>query len=428
VLLPIASWADTHTAASCSLTDVTSAYNAASSGDTVAVPPGNCTWSGTLTINKSISLIGAGAGSTKITWGYTPLISLDLSADRSIRVSGFYFDMVQQSGRIAIAVTANGASGLRIDHNTFNQGGGSSGPGVIDIEATIRVYGVIDSNTFINGTSPIFYDGPSDYEWNRATIQAGTANALFIEDNTFTVDNGSADKDPDAVIYVQEGASTVIRYNTFDAHAFTSGDFHWLNHHGNQEYYPGRDRSFRGQAISEIYNNTVSFHHSYVSPGGLRGGSIIAYNNTVTCIGGTSCPAHIFNLREEECNQPSFFSPLRTQWPAQDQIFNSFFWNNTYNGSLDTGFEFQFSRDTDFIQQNRDYFMHAPEASGGYEYFTGSRKGGSTTAPTQTDTGSMAFSTSGANAYYPYTTYIYPHPLRGAAIQPQPPQHLRIVN
>jgi hypothetical protein len=64
-----------------------------------------------------------------------------------------------------------------------------------------------------------------------------------------------------------------------------------------------------------------------------------------------------------------------------------------------------------FIQQNRDYFMHAPQATGGYEYFTGSRQGGSQTHPTENDTGSMAFSPSGANAYYPYTPYAYPHPL-----------------
>ncbi|MBE9483406.1 MAG: hypothetical protein IMY74_01080 [Bacteroidetes bacterium] len=56
----VTSWAETHTARSCSLTDVTATYNAASAGDTVAIPAGDCLWSSSLKINKAITLQGAG--------------------------------------------------------------------------------------------------------------------------------------------------------------------------------------------------------------------------------------------------------------------------------------------------------------------------------------------------------------------------------
>ena len=83
--------ADTHTAATCSLADVTSAYNASSDGDIVAVPSGNCTWNGTLTVTKLITIQGAGSNQTTIAAGSvsypSPLIALVPHADGNQRVT-----------------------------------------------------------------------------------------------------------------------------------------------------------------------------------------------------------------------------------------------------------------------------------------------------------------------------------------------------
>src|SRR5688572_18992751 len=61
--------AATVTAASCSYSHVQSAVNAASHGDTVNIPAGNCTWTSKLLVTVGITLQGAGMDRTNITDG-----------------------------------------------------------------------------------------------------------------------------------------------------------------------------------------------------------------------------------------------------------------------------------------------------------------------------------------------------------------------
>ena len=108
------SQAATYTANSCSRASIAAAIASASSGDTVNVPSGNCTWdtlgypggacgnpnsaTNSLCINKNISLIGAGIGSTVITagsgvTGFLIVYNPSNQADTNLfRVSGFTFD------------------------------------------------------------------------------------------------------------------------------------------------------------------------------------------------------------------------------------------------------------------------------------------------------------------------------------------------
>lgn len=55
-------YAATINATTCSYSDVSSAITSATSGDTVQVPSGTCTWTSALTVDKNIKLWGAGAG------------------------------------------------------------------------------------------------------------------------------------------------------------------------------------------------------------------------------------------------------------------------------------------------------------------------------------------------------------------------------
>jgi hypothetical protein len=415
--LPLASWAATHTADSCSYTDVLNALNAAANGDTVMVPEGTATWPSNLSIKKPIVLQGAGATLTVITM--IGRIILNPTSDVSIRVTGFRF-----VGGSPIAISGSTSNGycltkIRVDHNSFIGG-------IDAVVVTGWVESLIDHNYFLNVDRSILFVGDNDYAWARP-ILAGTSHAMFVEDNTFKWTNGGGGGLNEA-IYHQEGAKTVIRYNTFDGSEYTNYDFAICDSHGNFTYWSATtypDNS-RGQPLIEIYNNVYTYHHTYRA-WYIRGGSIIAHDNAFNYVS-TSVE---FAVDESESYElrGGMNGILRTAWPACDQIHNSFFWSNTRNGVPITDIHLSGSNASVFIQKNRDYFMHAPASSGGYEYFTGARNGGSQSYPTETsDTGNMAFSPAGANAYYPYTPYQYPHPLQGTSgvISPDSPTGLRI--
>jgi hypothetical protein len=390
-------------AASCSRTDVGNAVTAAASGDTVSVPAGTCTWSSTLTINKSLILLGAGVGATKIVSGaVSPLIEIALSADVPVRVSGFSFDNVNYPGgdKVSIHIGWNMNSGfgikqLRIDHNAFNKG-----KQCIMTDGS-RIYGVIDHNDFLNCDAAIGANG--DIRTWEDPIAPGTANALFIEDNTFRADNNAAGWSEQEQIMHGHGNRTVIRYNTFDLRAYTIGNGLPIEAHGNGNCYTGSSNDLRGMPILEIYNNTMRVHASYRFIN-IRGGSDLVHDNTLTSEIGN--PAAI-EFKEEEGNGAEPFTGCKkTAWSAEDQINNSFVWNNTLNGQAVTDIDLDYATDPVFIQQGRDYFMHAPAVTGGKETYTG-RPGGP-----------MSFSAAGANAYYLYTPFTYPHPLVSASSLP----------
>lgn len=427
ILMPTTSSAANRNAASCSYSDVSAAYSAASVGDTVVVPSGNCTWSSKLTITKGITLQGAGSSLTMITSSMSSgssLIVITPASDTTLtRVTGIGFQLgTLNSGRRAITIdgrpnTAFIPRNIRVDHNAINGGGGNPG-GIVTFN---QVYGVIDHNTFTNVYSGVFGWGAFDQSqiwvdaYKAGGIKAGTADAMFVEDNLFKYTTAINGANVDASVYIQQGASYVVRHNTFDASTISVNVIELMyNHHGNQNYCKGAGCDpFRGQPIFESYNNTGICAANNCEFMSMRGGSNIIHDETFKASG---TPWAVVKFDEEECWQTAFFSPLRTEWPAQDQVMNSFVWNVNYNGSNIT--DVTIAADNGgcakkFIVKDRDYFMHAPQASGGKESFTGTRYGGSTTAPTTSDTGSMTFSSSGSNAYYPYSPYIYPHPLVG---------------
>ncbi len=405
---PLTAFSATVVADSCSLAHVTTAYNAASAGDTVSIPAGECSWTASLDITKSINLIGAGGDTTKLTIsGDYQAVSITLSTDVTVRVSGIYFYQATNSNGIsAIYVLKSAVDGadltkVRIDHNKFEKGTRA-------VYVGRGVEGLIDSNTFINNNIAIGTLGNDNYDWVDA-IAAGTANALFIENNTFTHNNDMGREDPNEMVYMQEGTRTVVRYNTMDGTAFTTGSSGTFEYdvHGNQNLYSGSG-DFRGSPISEVYNNIMTSYQGYFTAD-LRSGSHIWFRNTISKTKSGVVPRILF--KEEEswtsgaywCPSPC---PADASWPAEDQITNSFFWDNTFNGvtvtddNYTTYFIYASAQDANFIRKDYEYFLHAPAASGG-----------KSTYPTRLGASDMTFSGSGANAYYPYTPYTCPHPL-----------------
>ncbi|MGZ3770941.1 MAG: hypothetical protein ACXVCP_15035 [Bdellovibrio sp.] len=423
IFSPAISFANTLTAASCSLSDITTAYNNAAAGDTVAIPAGSCTWSSNsgLTISKSITLQGAGFNSTHITHGVAnPTITVSLSTDDPVRITGLHINKVNQNctGCNAVYLDLNKNTKVRVDHNRFELGLRS-----VLVTETGDIGGLIDHNEFINNDIAVGVVGDDNAAWSRP-IEAGTSKALFVEDNTFTINNNTP-TEPDHLIYLQEGARTVIRHNVFDSSTYTNGTTYFFDSHGNQNYYNGDNNDFRGQPITEVYGNVFHAYRANEIIGGFRSGSLIIYDNTMVSDVGSPTP---IKVTEEEGWQV-FFSTLRKDWPAEDQIFNSFIWNNTLNGLPVTDLGLAFDSDSIFIKKDRDYFMHAPAAVGGIESFTG-RAGASNSSPTSASTSTMVFSPSAPNAYYPYVAYQYPHPLtnQGASLILAAPKNLRITN
>ncbi len=172
-------------------------------------------------------------------------------------------------------------------------------------------------------------------------------------------------------IYHQEGTRATVRHCNFVG---SNGDPGFLECHGNQ------GGGMRGTVMFEVYSNSFRVT-SYYRMAYFRGGTIFYFGNTYRTDSGNPPIA----LTEEESWQTAMFSPLRTSWPAQDQITNSFFWGNTVNGVTPSIVRWN-ANDATFIQQGRDYWMEAPNAANGRP----------------------------AGVYANYRPLIYPHPMATA--------------
>jgi hypothetical protein len=365
-------------AASCSLTDVQNAIASAQDGDTVAVPAGNCTWSGNLTLSKGIHLRGAGAATTRITMNGT--MSMTKHPSRSVELSGFTFSKSGggNAARILVVSGAWSASPPLIHDNTFQV----NNSGAVRYQAN---GGVIYRNTFI-GTwdeSGIQHKIDTDREsWSTADTlgtrdSTGTRN-LYVEDNVFRgMPNQATDFD--------DAARIVFRYNDVVNSSFNSH---------------GLDTSPIGIRHFEIYRNTFRYPDVNVNQNWhvwLRGGTGVIYENTFEDING-----------QQWGNKTELFFSVRSvidggvegccrTYPCKHQVGQNSdgsqqftdpirFWSNS--GTLNWGLNSSWSNScggnmANFVQSGRDFAF------------------GSTPKPG-------------------YSAYAYPHPLRNAAAVPPP--------
>ena len=416
----------------CSLTNVRSAYNTASTGDTIMFPAScSSTWSDGLTVGKAVTIDGNGTTLTANGTFTNGMFNITgFTADSLVRITGFTFNLTGAKQGILVNAMTGGVSvgQIRIDHNKFYYGSNH-----------INFYhgkGLIDNNYFTDaaGITVEIENGGTD-SWMSLT--PGTADAVFVEDNHFI----HITMDGQECIGTANGGKLVIRYNDFDGDNLnTGGGIGPIMTHGNQGGYyweSSNANATRGNSITEVYNNT--FHAKKFSMlMTFRSGSNLIYNNSIT---GTATGTYDIVYREEEfTSDPSDLFPVkRTTWPAEDQVHNSFTWNNTYNGhdfnngvygsvygAYSTCDAYPASC-TNMLQKDRDYFLHAPcgaadstDAYGntcthGKASFTG-QNGASGSYPTNGSKyptkGTMIFTPTGDNAYYGYTPYTYPHPLR----------------
>jgi len=383
-------------AASCSRGDVQTAVDSASDGETVNIPAGSCTWTDSVdVIDKDIKIVGAGQGSTVITYNgpdaydsaaflidndNLPKDNFEISQLTIINgmgdsASGATLIMVWDAGpdwRIhQITLTSEysgnmihvgrytGSNGGLVDHCTFNKLGSGHTKG-LQISATDR-----DVEQYNSATTPLGHTS-----WNTP-ISLGTKNALFIEDCIFNWE------DDYALLDVDEGGRVVFRYNTI-----LGADFGTHGHDGGS-----RDT---GVFSYEIYANSFDADGTGLYTAiGLRGGTGVIYDNTfsgnygattnlyhycacdptVTCNGGWPTP----------CTYPCEGQIGRTAGNALEPLY---LWDNVYNDGLPGPAPFdsagQCDEIHDIIQEGRDYFSNTEKPG--------------------------------------YVPYIYPHPLVGGVI------------
>jgi parallel beta-helix repeat protein len=265
-IFPISALADTHTAASCKNRsgnyDVQAAINAASDGDTVAIPGGLCIWDTGLTWSgKSLILSGAGVGVTNITsnvtnlgegWIGSAIYIRDSSPTKTVRITNFSLaNGMGSPAATGLIYLANSRASFQIDNMAFSGGG----RGVYVAE---DYYGVIRNNTF-SQSGLIVERAGYDASWSTG-VQRGTANAVYIEGNTIS---HSSELDLDC----SNGGRIVYRWNTISGGAPS-------NH--------GLDSVNRGCLQLDVYNNTITQAGSYNYAGiQSRSGTSVIYNNII---------------------------------------------------------------------------------------------------------------------------------------------------
>ncbi len=267
-------------AASCSQSNVQTAINSAADGDTVSVPAGSCAWSSAISwTDRNVAVIGAGKDATTISCPnscFSIISNSSTSAYSKWRIS----NMTLQGpapGSIKITIWDNHTSwhtGWRIDHMKFNFPGAGSGYGIFVGGPT---YGLIDHNDWIWGNGmailvssqmsseyPPTSTKPQGGYLDSQPLDMGTANALYVEDNTFTstVGIGCAAYDTSS-----GGGRVVFRHNILTGCMFYS---HWT-------------RSAEiGGILAEIYNNQFIGNSAYNShPIRLESGTGVIFNNTM---------------------------------------------------------------------------------------------------------------------------------------------------
>lgn len=280
--------AATINAASTSLTDVTSAVESASDGDTVVVPSGTSSWTGTLIITKDITLMGANVNATD---DLTILVDNIPRADpikgvfiagsptgtNLFRITGFTFTnngtLITHS---ANPVQLSGIStfpNVRIDHCHFKTVYANN-----QISFFTWLYGVVDHCTFDMPPGGNLSVWTSHANWNGGQsgwgswaddAHFGSEKFVFIEDCTINnYDNGANNGSVDGA----RGGRWVARHNIF---------------HRMNDFYHGTDSgqggvNIRGTRAVEIYNNTFDTDIANHAAGQNRGGSLLFHDNTYT--------------------------------------------------------------------------------------------------------------------------------------------------
>jgi len=290
--------AQTINAASCSASDVQTAFNAVTpSTTTVNIPSctGGASWTTRVTLtvpsgNTSLTV----AGQSKVTGSCSPsspscvatdntLILDNLTgstgplgiqtagASSSFRLTGITIKGGSKGGvKYNGQVEVNGLSkNVRIDHNHFNTSTYNSG-GTLGVYVYNWLNGVADHNIFdgtgVNNGIHINMDAFGGYTFGHGSWAAatnfGSSGFFFVENNTFN--NGFVND-------CQSGGRQVLRYNV-------------INEAPAQTHPTNSGTANRSCRATEVYGNAFKGSNSYSGPPEqifwMSGGGLLIWGNT----------------------------------------------------------------------------------------------------------------------------------------------------
>jgi uncharacterized membrane protein YgcG len=304
--------AKTVTAPSCELTDVQSAVNSASAGDTVVIPAGSCTWTGTLSITKSLTLTGSGtakSGPTEFGAGTVTTVITDNSGTNNslITVSGLTTGQFVRVSLLDLEPTAStqvgwpviitgkcsssGCANFRLDNIVWGKTNYWTYQPTLLTEtlvSTDNVFGVVDHNTVAPGSasdrSPEFininhtsWQGVGAYGDNSwaSPDSFGSGQAVYLENNDIWLSENPVTENefPAQGGTLGAGGGRIVgRFNQLTLS--NAGPFAY---HGTET--SGRSRS--GRAF-EIYGNDFDCFGNCNVYAGFRGGTGFVFGNTWT--------------------------------------------------------------------------------------------------------------------------------------------------
>jgi hypothetical protein len=428
--------ASTINAVSCSQANVQSAINSASSGDIVSIPPGNCTWTTGVTINKQITLQGAGKTGTIITWNTGGAAINPVDGINSWRLTGIGF--TRSTGGEFVKINMDvGSTGWRIDNCDFTSTASAFYYGILTYGSSWvpLSYGLIDNNTFTNviiGVSGNACSSTYNKNWS-SNLNLGSDQAVYIENNIINHTIVGAE-----LFDGNCGGKIVFRYNT------ASGP--------NFAVHSVQSDTFRGMRSWEVYNNSLTGATGGWVVATLRGGTGLVFNNTIS---GTYSNEYFFLDNVRSCSASTTFCDGtraidgnftgQKGYPCRDQIGRStdafqwgsqipsqslspaYFWNNKRSGvevpaqarnTCTDQYNFH-------ILANRDFYNYNASFNGTIGVGMGllaDRPVTCTTNPNESG-GGVGYWATDTNTLYRcsakdtwtvhYKPYTYPHPLRG---------------
>jgi len=339
-MVPLLANSATNSATTASFADVSSAYTAASRGDTVLIPAGAADWAGnTLTVSKGVALVGAGRTSTLIK---STAAAIAIAPDATALASGEAFRVfalsINGSGTAVNCITVAGAgysdtkalTNFAIGNCMFtNLANTTSGAGAIS--TTKQVRGVIYSNIFdcCNVILKVMGNDATN-EWSNGNWPRtlGTVDNLYFEGNT--IQYSRAYSGPDSGwTETGQGSRLCMRYNTWN---LANGDHTELwDVHGFQNW-GGWGQT--GTMLSEYYGNTITG----LTAGRwltIRGGWAMIFNNVCTGSGGAGIEINQYAAGDSGGSGCNTNIPTWASGMYDGLVTNCYVWNNTDDGVIE---------------------------------------------------------------------------------------------